>query len=442
MVSARRPHASTQTETRAGPAVVEGTLTAAQARHLDDAIAASTVDARLWTGAFATNVWGGRYAIDGVLGEGSQGTTFVGTDLKTGGRVAVKVFDLGRAKDWKAQELFDREVQTLKDIDHPAVPKLLDVIIDADTGARAQVRTLIAGDSLKDIVQREGPLREAALWSILVDAADVLGALHARSSPIVHRDLKPSNLIRRTDGTTCLVDFGGVGGSREAAGSTVVGTFGYMAPEQLYGAQTPATDMYSLGATLLALATGKEPEDLPRDGLALDVDKAVPRLSERMRALLKKLTAPDPKARPQDAQHLLGDLKTIARPPDDNGEIDVDPSTERLLREASADAPDLFVGVIALVLGVLGVAGSVVVGQLLLPLILTILAALSSPPRRARLHRTKARIHEAAHLAKAGFERTALHGARKLEEVGSRDAKRRHLRKQAQRARRREKLWL
>lgn len=467
MVTARRPapphapHAATETQTRTGPTVVDGTLSDEQARDLENAIAASTVDARVWTGAFATNVWGGRYAIDGVLGEGSQGTTFTGSDLKTGARVAVKVFDLGRAKDWKAQELFDREVQTLKDVEHPAIPKLLDVIVDPDTGARAQVRTLIPGDSLKEVIERDGPLREAALWNILVDAADVLGALHTRASPIVHRDLKPSNLIRRTDGKTCLVDFGGVGRTRDAAGSTVVGTFGYMAPEQLYGAQTPATDMYSLGATVLALATGKEPEELPRDGLSLDVDKAAPQLSQRLRTLLSKLTAPDPKARPQDARQLLGELKSIAREPehavDDDDDRDDDAFDPRRLDPSRSDGPDLFVGIVALVFGVLGVAGAVLVGQIILPLILSILAAASSPQQRARLNETKARVREAARLAKGSFEHSALHGARKLEEVGSRDQVRRRLRqeehrearrhakhekKARKRGRKREKFWV
>lgn len=438
----------TRSETKTGPVVVEGTLTEKQKRDFTDALAASTVDERLWTGAFATNVWGGRYAIDGVLGAGAQGTTFVGTDLKTGARVAVKVFDLGRAKDWKAIDLFDREVQTLKSLEHPGIPKFLDVIVDEETGARALIRTLVPGESLKHIVDGEGRLSEAALWNVLVDCADVLGALHSRSSPIVHRDIKPSNLIRRPDGKTCLVDFGGVGRTREAAGSTVVGTFGYMAPEQLYGAQTPATDMYSLGATLLMLATGKEPEDLPRDGLSLDVDSAAPHLSQHMRDLLKKLTQPDPKQRPQDAQHLLGELRDIAsnkdyaryRDADEvrDGERDRNRSEDLFDRASDGlnDAPNVFVGIVALVFGVLGVAGAAVVGQVILPIILTIMASFASTPQqRANLLHTRERVREAARLAKGSFEKSAIHGARTLEEVGERDKERR---KEARKRHRRE----
>lgn len=443
MVTARRPTTETATELRRAPAVVEGTVPAASpdaVRELEDAFAATTLDPRVWTGAFATNVWGGRFAIEGVLGEGAQGTTFVGTDLKTGARIAVKVFDLGRAKDWKAQELFDREVQTLKNVEHPGIPKLLDVIHDEETGARALVRTLIPGESLAQAIKRDGPLTEAALWSILVDVADVLGALHTRSSPIVHRDIKPQNLIRRPDGKVCLVDFGGVGRMRETAGSTVVGTFGYMAPEQLYGAQTPATDMYALGATLLALATGREPEDLPRDGLSLDVDRAAPRLSERMRGLLKRLTAPDPKDRPTDAHELVDELREIAAGRAARGplEPEIEPDVEERhgLDMRGDDGPDMFVGVVSLVVGVLGVAGAVIVGQVILPLVLTILAALSSSPQqRARLEAAKQRVQEAARVAKDSFEKSALHGAHRLEQVGERDKLRRDLKRKARQAR-------
>jgi hypothetical protein len=426
-----------------GPAIVEGTALAQNPeaqKELADAIAATSVDPRVWTGAFATNVWGGRFAIDGVLGEGAQGTTFTGTDLKTGARVAVKVFDLGRAKDWKAQELFDREVQTLKSVEHPGIPKLLDVIVDADTGARALVRTMIPGDSLAQVVKRDGPLNEAALWSVLVDAGDVLGALHGRASPIVHRDIKPQNLIKRPDGKVCLVDFGGVGRMREQAGSTVVGTFGYMAPEQLYGAQTPATDMYALGATILALATAREPEDLPRDGLKLDVDKAAPNLSEKLRTLLKKLTAPDPKDRPVDARGLLVELQQIARQKDPVVEPVVDPlepwpREPRPVDPYGNDGPDLLVGIVSLVFGVLGVAGAVIVGQVILPLVLSVLAAMTSnPAQRERLLQARERVREAAQMAKGSFEGSALHGAQRLEEVSQRDKVRRQLRREERRA--------
>jgi hypothetical protein len=93
---------------------------------------------------------------------------------------------------------------------------------------------------------------------------------------VIHRDIKPGNIIRRPDGSFCLVDFGSVrDGLRPEGGSTVVGTFGYMAPEQFQGRALPATDVYAVGALLLALITGKSPEELPHQGLGIDAPAAL-----------------------------------------------------------------------------------------------------------------------------------------------------------------------
>ena len=346
-----------------------------------------------------------------------------------------------RDRDWKAQELFDREVQTLKHTSHPLMPQFMDVVTDDTTGARALVMTQVPGESLETIVKRDGPLGEAALWTLLVDVTDVLGALHGASSPVVHRDLKPHNLIRRPDGKVCVVDFGGVGRVRKEAGSTVVGTFGYMAPEQLYGAQTPATDLYALGATLLHLATGIEPEELPRDGLRIDVDASAPQLSAPLRTLLKKLLSPEPKDRPADARALLAELQAISNAvhggPALEGEVDgaIDADSQ-VLRPTGTDNADLWVGAVSMVFGLLGVAGAVVLGHVLLPLILTILASFAGPEQRRRLFMVRDRVREAATLAQQSFQKSAEHGAHKLEDVAARDRRKRKERKALRKLRR------
>jgi hypothetical protein len=408
---------------------------ASQEQAYRDAIAHTALDPKLFTGAFATNVWGGRYAVDGVLGRGGQGTTLAGNDLKTGARVAVKLFDLSKAKDWKALSLFDREVETLKSVSHPLMPRFLDVIVDEGTGVRALVMTQVPGESLDALVKRQGAMSEAELWRVLVDVTSVLEALHAQA--IVHRDLKPHNLLRRPDGTHAVVDFGGVGRVRQESGSTVVGTFGYMAPEQLYGAQTPATDMYSLGATLLALATGQEPEGLPRAGLAFDVDQAAPHLSEPLRRLIGHLCAPEPKARPADARALKRELQSIAearsRPraapswsTSGSGPAERTAEHQSTRLTHGDDAMETFVGVVSVLIGFLGVAGAVVIGQVLLPLLLTILASFSAPEQRARLEALRERVKDAAGAAKKGFAESAQSGARTLEVLSERSRQRHH----------------
>src|SRR5205814_9033260 len=94
----------------------------------------------------------------------------------------------------------------------------------------------------------------------------------------------------------------------------MVGTFGYMAPEQLHGQVIPATDIYALGATIVALAGGIEPEDVPRKGLKMDLAKHLPALDPGFRAALTAMTDPDPDQRPQRARDVVA-LLAKSRPP-------------------------------------------------------------------------------------------------------------------------------
>jgi hypothetical protein len=132
---------------------------------------------------------------------------------------------------------------------------------------------------------------------------------------VIHRDIKPSNILRAPDGRLSLVDFGGVlDAAREKGGSTVVGTFGYMAPEQLHGEATPATDLYALGATIVALLGGVEPEDVPRKGLQMDLERHLPSIDAGLRDTLIAMTDPDPSERPQRARDVLALLAKAPMP--------------------------------------------------------------------------------------------------------------------------------
>jgi hypothetical protein len=409
MAPSSRTAVEVETQTETAQAEADATY--------EELVSQTSIDRRLLTGPFATNVWGGRFEVTGFAGEGSQGVTFVGRDRKTGERVALKVFDLGKAKDWKAQELFDREAQTLKKLSHPGVPRFLDVVTDDDTGARVLVMGYLSGEPLGALVAREGQLPEKRLWSIAVDAAHILSAVHGEG--VVHRDLKPDNLILKDDGTLAIVDFGGVGRVRAQAGSTVVGTFGFMAPEQLYGAQTPATDLYALGATLLMLATNKSPEDHPRAGLALDVDAAAPWLSEPLRALLKALLSPDPAGRPKDGAELLARLQNIAtqkgsatKTPD--VAISKDGRVEARWPDDRQDAEDLARvtgGVLGVVMSIVAMVATVGVGRVIVPFVVSLIAAFVNERERVKLQAflqaLSEKTTEAQRLLLQGAERSA-----------------------------------
>jgi serine/threonine protein kinase len=366
------------------------------ATEYDELLAEAEVDPRLAHGPFASSVWGGRYQVERMLGAGSQGTTFVGTDLKTGVPVVLKLFDLGKARDWKAAELFDREAAALKSLDHPRMPQLLDVIV-ADSGARALVMTKLTGASL---AARTTPLEEARLWSAAVDIAELLDVVHRQG--LVHRDIKPANLIEGPDGRIGVVDFGGVGHHRAVAGSTVVGTFGFMAPEQLYGAQTAATDVYALGATLLTLATGQQPEDLPRDGLAIDIDASAPWLSAPMRTLLRQLTMPQPNDRPADGAAVRAHLQAIA-----NGSL---PAQRSL--SAIATATPAWLTIVGALLGVLSTSGA---GRVLVPVVAGVLSLVLPAEHLAKLEELRTRSADTTTRVRAALheQRQSRRGSRR-----------------------------
>jgi hypothetical protein len=157
----------------------------------------------------------------------------------------------------------------------------------------------VHGTPLSTLRKTAPRMDEKELVRFLHDADQALTYLHGRAPPVIHRDLKPGNVIRRTDGSYAFVDFGAVRDRlRPEGGSTVVGTFGYMAPEQFQGRAGPASDVYAIGATALALLTGKEPEELPHKGLTLDVRAALgTSVSEPLQAALVRMLEPDPDQR-------------------------------------------------------------------------------------------------------------------------------------------------
>jgi serine/threonine protein kinase len=251
-----------------------------------------------------TRLGNGRYEVRGVLGEGAQGLTYDAVETKSGRAVAIKRFDVRGAKSWKDVELAEREARVLASIDHPLVPRYVEHF--EDEGSLYLVMEKIDGETLETLRQK-GPMPEDEVRRFLACADRALTYLHGRASPVVHRDLKPRNVVRRSDGSYVLVDFGAVSELlARRAGSTVIGTIGYMAPEQLQGRAMPSTDVYAVGATALAALTGIEPDALPHRGLKVDVRTALEgRASLDMIASLEQMLEPDPDRRPSSLAAIL-----------------------------------------------------------------------------------------------------------------------------------------
>jgi len=256
----------------------------------------------------------GRFVPLGPLGEGTQGKTFDGVDKREGKPVAIKRFDVRGARAWKDVELAEREARVLRELSHPKLPAYVDHF--EEDGTLFLVMEKIEGESLAALRKRGAVLSEDDVVRLLRDAAEVLAYLHSRAPAVIHRDLKPGNVIRRPDGSFAFVDFGAVRDKlRPEGGSTVVGTFGFMAPEQFQGRALPSSDVYAIGATALTMLTGTDPENLPHKGLGIDVRAALRgRTSESLIDVLEQMLEIDPDRRPSEIAPLLdrfgGDRKS------------------------------------------------------------------------------------------------------------------------------------
>jgi protein kinase-like protein len=271
--------------------------------------------------ADAGTLQNGRYVLLEPIGEGAQGRTFDGVDKREGRPVAIKRFDVRGATSWKDVELAEREARVLQSLSHPKLPAYVDHF--EEDGALYLVMEKIEGESLGAYRRRGGAMGQEEVLRLLGDASDVLDYLHARTPPVIHRDLKPGNVIRRPDGSFAFVDFGAVTGRlRPKGGSTVVGTFGYMAPEQVQGRALAASDVYAVGATAIAMLTGSEPEDLPHRGLMIDVRQALAATGGvetwsggRLAVVLERMLEPDPDRRASRIAPLLAEPSTWERGP-------------------------------------------------------------------------------------------------------------------------------
>lgn len=185
----------------------------------------------------------------------------------------------------EALRKFMDEADLLQKLDHNRVVKLTDCFVEDHRGYIVLER--IHGESLKELVTRTGAISESRVTELLMQMIDVLKYLHGQSPPVVHRDFAPDNLILGSDGVLKLVDFNVAQQADNSMTGTIVGKPSYVAPEQLRGMATPASDIYSLGATLFFLLTGMEPEPL-----AVSRPKAVaPHVSAQIDDLIAKCTA-------------------------------------------------------------------------------------------------------------------------------------------------------
>jgi serine/threonine protein kinase len=295
----------------------------------------------------------GRYQLIGRLGEGGMGRVYLG--MSPGRRqVAVKLIRDDHVKDPQFRERFAREIKAARQVGgfHTAT------VVDADPNSNPpwMVTAYIHGLSLQDAVAQDGPLSLDQLCELGAGLAEGLEAIHACG--LVHRDLKPSNVILAEDGPR-IIDFGIARAATASAVSTVgsaPGTVSYMSPEQLCGELVgPASDVFSLGCTLVYAATARtafgqdsvgtvvrrittQPPDLagvPRErGFRQLIGECLaksPADRPALGAALTRLTGEDPAERMADADPGYGRQETGHRP------TDKVPTGDRLVRDNTTD---------------------------------------------------------------------------------------------------------
>ena len=244
------------------------------------------------------------------LGKGGMGVTHLVRRESDGETLVLKELRIEMLEEWKALELFEREIATLESLDHPGIPRYVDRIVDRDTGMLGLVQSRIEGRTLAELVERGQSVPTERFTALLRDCLEVLDYLHERTPPVIHRDVNPRNVMF-DDARAYLIDFGSVKVAlRGSTTMTSVGTFGYMPPEQIHGDAEPATDLYGLGMTFIALATGLEPSALPKDRGTGQVDaRSVLDVPEPTRSVLLDMIRPGLDGRLGSAREALRRLK-------------------------------------------------------------------------------------------------------------------------------------
>lgn len=258
----------------------------------------------------------GKYTIIGLFGQGAMGVTFE-AERSDGEVVALKAMSLRNMKGWKELDLFEREARVLKSLNHPGIPAYIDYFqVDTKDDRIFYIAQRAAkGKSLEDLITGGWRVSEEKVKDIAIEVLSVLQYLGDLRPPVIHRDIKPENIILdKETGDVKVVDFGAVQdvASSTLIGSTVVGTYGYMAPEQFQNRATLQTDLYGLGGTMLYMLSGRPPSYFPQRRLKV-VFRDLVTMSPELANVIDRLLEPAPEDRFQSAGQVIQALQEESR---------------------------------------------------------------------------------------------------------------------------------
>lgn len=295
------------------------------------------------------DVLGQRYEIIEHVGSGGMADVYKAHDRILDRIVAVKILHAQLASDEEFLRRFQQEAQGAARLSHPNIVSIYDV--GEDKNRHYIIMEYIAGETLKTLIQREGPLSVDLSLRIAREIACALA--HAHANHLVHCDIKPHNILVTSDGRVKVADFGiarAITSTTMTYDGNVVGSVHYFSPEQAKGTKiTPKSDVYSLGIVLYEMLTGRLPfhgettvsvalKHLQEEPLALrQIDGHIPPIVEAI--VLKALTK-DPEERP-DSFELIEDIVQAERMLGFGGTIAIPvPEQEMTRRLDSVEADD------------------------------------------------------------------------------------------------------
>lgn len=258
------------------------------------------------------------YSIEKKLGLNATGgrVTYLAREIATNNLVVIKQFQFAIAdSSWSDYNAYQAEINTLKALEHPSIPAYIDSV-ETDTGF-----------CLIQEYKAATPLSEDYRWTleeikeVAIAILKILIYLQQQNPTVIHRDLKPENILidRSSEIKVYLVDFGFArnGGGEVAVSSVVKGTLGFMPPEQMFNRQlTKASDLYSLGVTLICLLTNIKSQDIGQlidyETNTLNFRSRLSRLNPIFLSWLDRMVSPNPKTRYANADLALQALKPIS----------------------------------------------------------------------------------------------------------------------------------
>ncbi len=262
--------------------------------------------------AAVDKIFHNRYRVyETSIGEGGMGTVFrVDTNDMFHMKRALKV--IYKSQQRPGMNVY-AEINAVKGLDHPGIPQIIEV--GEDDEALYIIQELVEGESLRQIVQRNGAVSDDVLTLWMNDVADALSYLH--SNNIIHRDIKPTNIMVTSEGRVKLIDFGLAKEIEhvDTADHRVIGTRNYTPPERYEGLPADIrTDIYEYGSTFYNIATGEVPLEMSSDSkkhmtiMRRHLDKVK---SPGIRSILKKCIDVNPARRYQNFDEVRYRLKTI-----------------------------------------------------------------------------------------------------------------------------------